>query len=250
MAPRAKKASKKPNPYEGLSAMKGSKLLKKLRDIDGELQKATKAEDFTGLSNLIQELRNEKLLNTDKKDVKRVLGYCGMELFRLTEGLDWSDEESRSFLHFILFALHSLEKPDSSEFNRCLKMYKDFYNSAALKVLTTVDVDCELSLELVNLILAISSQSISGINDLNTRILVSLFELYKHIPNELIDWVLTKLISKEDGSKIKDLLIIEKSKFVPSIQQFCVNLLCNAYGNESCYDSNDHVSISHVFSHR
>lgn len=244
MVSKSKKERRKSNPYEGLSDLKGSRLLKKLNEIDNSLQKAESVNDFVGFHNLLNEIRSGKLLKSEKKDVRRSLGCCCMEILRLSNELNLSDEESGDFIRMILSCLHCLENASPSvDSSRYLKILNDLQGSIFLGMLVNVDIGYEFGIELLNILFSLWSCDDDKTVDTSTRIVLSLFELYRHIPSEMVDLLLMRLLDKECSGHVKDVLISRKSKLSGDIQQFCMNLLCDSSGEDSCYESGSNVGM-------
>lgn len=245
MAPKARKTKQKTKPYEGLSDLKGSRLSKQLREIESSLKNATKASDISGFATLLSELRKDQLLKSDKKEIKYLMGSIGVEIFRLNDGMDFSDEESREWIGLILKSIRVLENSkESSNYDRSLQMYNTLYDSPVLHVLVNVDECCELSNELVNIIMGVwCNQSIEDVDDISMRLMLSLLSLYKRIPNELLDLLSMKLIKEEEKKQMREVFIAGRSYLSGSVQQFYMNLLCESSLSESCYDCSEHVVI-------
>ena len=244
MVSKSKKERKKSNPYEGLRDLKGSRLLKRLNEIDTSLQKAESASDFACCHSLLNEIRSDPLLKNEKKEVKRCLGCCCMEILRLDCELNLSDDESGDFIRMILSCLHCLESASPTvDCSRYLKILNDLQESVFLRMLVNVDIGYEFGIELLNILFSLWSSEDDQMVDSSTRIVLSLFELYRHIPGEMIDLLLMKLLDKECAARVRDVLLSRKSKFSGDIQQFCMNLLCASSGEESCYESSGSVCV-------
>ena len=168
-----------------------------------------------------------------------------MEILRLNKGLDLSDECSYDFIRLILSCLHCLENPSPSfDCSRYMTIYNELTESVLIRILVSVDRSCELSLDLLNVIFSLlNSSASSDMVDRSTRLLLSLFDLYKHIPGELLDVLLMKVLDRECVRVVKNVLASRKSKFSGDIQQFCMNLLCGSSSEESCYESGGHVGV-------
>ena len=244
MPVKTKKANSRSGSYDGLHNLKGSRLLKKLDEIDSSLQKAVTVADFPGFHTLFNELRHSQLLNSDKKDIRVSLGCCFMELFRLDKGMELDDDESNLIIRLIFSCLQMLSNDSlSCKKDRLLKVFVDLKDNPVLEVLVSVDVGYKLSMELVDLLFSVNYDLCENMKDTSISILLSLLDLYKQIPHEILDLLLVELLDKEHGDCVRELLLSRKSRFASTIQQFCMNVLCNSDG-ANCYESGDEVGCA------
>ena len=248
MPVKTKKANSKSGNYDGLHNLKGNRLLKKLEEIDSALQKATTLTDFPGFYSLFGELRHSQLLHTDKKDIRVALGCCFMEIFRLDSGMELDDEESALMIRMIFSCVQFLNNDSiSNKKDRLLKVFGDLKESRVLQVLVSVDVGYKLSIDLVNLLFNLPDGISEDVKDIRVSILLSLLDLYKHIPHEILDLLLVELLDQDPSRSecVREVLLSRKSRFASSIQQFCMNVLCNN-DSDCCYESGDVVGDCNI----
>ena len=87
------------------------------------------------------------------------------------------------------------------------------------------------------------------IKRVSIEILISIIDLYKHIPESLIDMVLMHFVEDEEEQAslcqevVQDLLIAKKAKLTSAVQKFCTSILCAETSEGSEYESSEHVPL-------
>lgn len=288
MPPKSKRAKQSAKLYDQLTSLKGAQLSKKLEEIYQALRKTTTEESFPGFSSLIEQLSQDYFLKSGNKNVAQLVGYCVVEVFRINEGIGFPDSSSANALHLIIHNLRALELPSKTElYQRSFEMFEKLYQTSLLKVMVSLsDEGEELTIELSRVIFSIlesistsaspkkkgkrktppkkaqggNADSSSALTEeemqterekakrVSIEILISIIDLYKHVPEGLIDMLLMHLIeeTEEDETSLSqevvhDLLIAKKAKLASSIQKFCTSILCAETSEGSSYESSEHV---------
>lgn len=288
MPPKSKRAKQSAKLYDQLASLKGAQLSKKLEEIYQALRKTTTEESFPGFSSLIEQLSQDYFLKSGNKNVAQLVSYCVVEVFRINEGIGFPDSSSANALRLIIHNLRALELPSKTELYQCsFEMFEKLYQTSLLKVMVSLsDEGEELTIELSRVIFSIleslststspkkkgkrktppkkaqggNADSSSALTEeemqterekakrVSIEILISIIDLYKHVPEGLIDMLLMHLIEEtEEGETslsqevVHDLLIAKKAKLASSIQKFCTSILCAETSEGSSYESSEHV---------
>lgn len=290
MPPKSKRAKQSAKLYDQLSSLKGAQLTKKLDEIYQALRKTISEESFPGFSSLVEQLASDTLLKSGNKNASQLLCYCLVEVFRINEGVGFPDSSCATALSLIIHNLRALELPSKTDvYKRSFEMFEKLYQTSLLKVLVSLGSQGEeLAIELCRVIFSVlesfstsSSPKRKGkrksppkksppanadsssllteeemqvekekIKRVSIEILISIIDLYKHIPPVLIDMLLMHFVEENEEEQtslcqevVQDLLIAKKAKLTSSVQKFCTSILCTETSEGSEYESSEHVSF-------
>lgn len=257
MPPKSKRAKQSAKLYDQLSSLKGAQLTKKLEEVYQALRKTMSEESFPGFSSLVEQLASDALLKSGNKNATQLLCYCLVEVFRINEGVGFPDSSCAAALSLIIHNLRALELPSKTDvYTRSFEMFEKLYQTSLLKVMVSLGSEGEeLAIELGRVIFSVlesfstssspkkkgkrksppkkaqpaNQDSSSLLNEeemqaekekikrVSIEILISIIDLYKHIPESLIDMVLMHFVEDEEEQAslcqevVQDLLIARKA---------------------------------------
>lgn len=279
MPSKGKKTKARSNRYKDLVTLKGTQLLSMLNEIYETLRNETDESKIPGFSSLMKQLTSEKILKSENREVTQRVGFCVVEIYRLSEGIGFSDEVNQNILELVIRNLRTLECPSKNEvYQRTFDMFERLNQTPLLKAIITLgDSGKEIAVNLFRTIFTIidstfssttpkkskskrvsrtadsasqmTEEELSAERDRVKRIsmdtLIAILDLYKRVPDVLLDLLLVSLVPQEDSQKlpsqemIEELLVIKKTKLAGDIQKFCASIMC-AESTDS--ESREHVN--------
>ena len=268
------------NRYKDLVTLKGTPLLSMLDEIYETLRNETDESKIPGFASLVKQLTSEKILKNETREVAQRVGFCVVEVYRLSEGIGFSDEVNQSILELVIRNLRTLECPSKSEtYLRTLDMFERVGQTPLLKAIITLgDNGKEIAVSLFRTILTaidstfsstprkskskrssrtktdvvsqMTEEELSVHRDRVKRVsmdtIIAILDLYKRIPDVLLDLLLVSLVPQEDSIKlpsqemIEEVFVIKKAKLASDVQKFCASVLC---AESSDSESGEHVSM-------
>lgn len=279
MPSKGKKTKARSNRYKDLVTLKGTQLLSMLNEIYETLRNETDESKIPGFSSLMKELTSEKILKSENREVTQRVGFCVVEIYRLSEGIGFSDEVNQNILELVIRNLRTLECPSKNEvYQRTFDMFERLNQTPLLKAIITLgDSGKEIAVNLFRTIFTIIDSTFSSttlkkskskrvsrtadsasqmteeelsverdrVKRISMDTLIAILDLYKRVPDVLLDLLLVSLVPQEDSQKlpsqemIEELLVIKKTKLAGDIQKFCASIMC-AESTDS--ESREHVN--------
>ena len=280
MPSKGKRTKASANRYKDLVTLKGTPLLSMLDEIYETLRNETDESKIPGFASLVKQLTSEKILKNETREVAQRVGFCVVEVYRLSEGIGFSDEVNQSILELVIRNLRTLECPSKSEtYLRTLDMFERVGQTPLLKAIITLgDNGKEIAVSLFRTILTaidstfsstprkskskrssrtktdvvsqMTEEELSVHRDRVKRVsmdtIIAILDLYKRIPDVLLDLLLVSLVPQEDSIKlpsqemIEEVFVIKKAKLASDVQKFCASVLC---AESSDSESGEHVSM-------
>ena len=280
MPSKGKRTKASANRYKDLVTLKGTPLLSMLDEIYETLRNETDESKIPGFASLVKQLTSEKILKNETREVAQRVGFCVVEVYRLSEGIGFSDEVNQSILELVIRNLRTLECPSKSEtYLRTLDMFERVGQTPLLKAIITLgDNGKEIAVSLFRTILTaidstfsstprkskskrssrtktdvvsqMTEEELSVHRDRVKRVsmdtIIAILDLYKRIPDVLLDLLLVSLVPQEDSIKlpsqemIEEVFVIKKAKLASDVQKFCASVLCAESSDSEC---GEHVSM-------
>ena len=290
MAVKGKRAKKNANQYSDLSTLKGTKLVNSLKEIREVLRNAEEESSVSGYTTLSSQLTSDALLKNETREISQYVGFCLVEVYRLNEGLGFSDDVNKTVMEHVIHNLRLLETPSRTDLYRfTFDMFERLSQTPLLKCFLSLGSEGqELCLHLFQTLFAILDSYTSTpsprrskskskrprpvdpasqlteeelaseqerVSHTAMEVAVSSLDLFKHIPDSLLDLLLMTLLPPSDtpdaeklpsGRFVESLLSVKRSKLVAPVQRFCTRLLCMERDSQ-LLDARDHVRVRMVF---
>lgn len=307
----AKNSKAKSSRIKDLTSLKGVRLVNTLKEIRETLHKATVDVMVPDFDMLVSQLTSDAVLQNETREVAQLVGCCIVEVYRLNEGVGFSDEVHKNSLELVVRNLRLLETPSKSEiYQFTFTMFETICHTPLLKVIISLgDEGKEIAVKLFRFIFdvldsystsptpqkknnkhsskssRVSSDPSNQLNDdellvekervkrIGMDIIISVLDLFKHVPESLLDLLLMTLLpfqivsghSTSPSSSVataattttkgvgevkmpscelvEELFIVKKAKLAAPIQQFCTSMMCAETSGSELSDSRDHVKL-------
>lgn len=291
MAVKGKRAKKSPNRYSELSTLKGTKLVNSLKEIREVLRNAEEESSIPGFATLSNQLTSEAILKNETREISQYVGFCLVEVYRINEGLGFSDDVNKMVMEHVIHNLRLLETPSRTDLYRfTFDMFERLSQTPLLKCFVSLGEEGhEQAIHLFQTLFAIvdsysttpspkrskpkskrprvatdpasqfTEEELAAeqerVTHVAMEVAVSTLDLFKRIPDNLLDLLLMTLLppdSTPDATKlpsgrfVESLLSVKQAKLTAPVQQFCTRLLC-LEGDSQLLDARDHVRMRVVF---
>ena len=291
MAVKGKRAKKSSNRYSELSTLKGTKLVNALKEIREVLRNADEESSIPGFATLSSQLTSDAILKNETREISQYVGFCVVEVYRINEGIGFSDDVNKSVMDHVIHNLRLLETPSRTDLYRfTFDMFERLSQTPLLKCFLSLGTEGqELSLRLFQTLFAIldsyattptpkrskskpkrprsttdpasqfTEEELTAeqerVSHVAMEVAVSTLDLFKHIPDPILDLLLMTLLPPTDspdaaklpsGRFVESLLSVKQAKLTAPVQQFCTRLLCLA-SDSQLLDARDHVRMEVAF---
>ena len=232
MPPKGKNVKSKASRYKDLASLKGAKLVNTLKEIRETLQKATVDAMVPEFDLIVSQLISDVILKNETREVAQLVGCCIVEVYRLNEGIGFSDEVHKCSLELVVRNLRILETPSKSEsYQYTFMMFENLCRTPLLKVIISLgDEGKEIAVNLFRTLFAgldsystspipqkkkskrsakstrVSSDPSTQLTDdelfverervkkVSMEVIIAVLDLFKHIPEPLLDLLLITLL--------------------------------------------------------
>lgn len=232
MPPKGKNVKSKASRYKDLASLKGAKLVNTLKEIRETLQKATVDAMVPEFDLIVSQLISDVILKNETREVAQLVGCCIVEVYRLNEGIGFSDEVHKCSLELVVRNLRILETPSKSEtYQHTFTMFENLCRTPLLKVIISLgDEGKEIAVNLFRTLFAgldsystspvpqkkksrrsakstrVSSDPSTQLTDeelfverervkkVSMEVIIAVLDLFKHIPEPLLDLLLITLL--------------------------------------------------------
>ena len=231
--PTQAKLRKSSGKYDQLVKLKGKKLMKELDTLYQQLRKTNDRAEFPGFDSLLNELTRSDFIQSQNREVTRLVGYCLVEMARFVDETELSDATSKEIWSLILQNLKTLESPSKNEnYRRSFEMFEKIYQTALLKIAVSFggednDIPINLFQMIINIVDAFSGlpspskrptkskkgesdsadtqfteeelqRELERVRGMSMQIMIAVIDLYGKIPYSLLDILLSNLIVEND----------------------------------------------------